>query len=114
MTRFRISSLAVAFLVLLFFVLSSKIDSAATEVRGHLLIIGGGQVTSNILHRFIELAGGSAKARIVVIPMASAEPNETGASMVERLKNEGGVQEAKFLLISRQQAGENEIVHALD
>jgi cyanophycinase len=46
--------------------------------------------------------------------MASVEPIEAGASMVERLKNEGGIHEAKSLLIPRNKAGDQEILAELD
>src|SRR5687768_1099672 len=42
---------------------------------GSLIVIGGGQVGPDIMTRFIELAGGAAQARIVVIPTAGEGDN---------------------------------------
>lgn len=41
---------------------------------GHLLIVGGGPLPPAVLARFVELAGGPGKARIVLFPMASSDP----------------------------------------
>jgi cyanophycinase len=45
--------------------------------------------------------------------MASAEPVESGAAMVERLKA-AGVRDVASLLISRERAGTEEVLNALD
>jgi cyanophycinase len=44
---------------------------------GHLFIIGGGPRPSEMMERFIELAGGR-ESKIVIIPVASTTPLETG------------------------------------
>lgn len=49
----------------------------AQDARGHLVIIGGGERTTEIMKRFVALAGGE-KATIIVIPLASGDPRETG------------------------------------
>ncbi|MGL4421391.1 MAG: cyanophycinase, partial [Gemmataceae bacterium] len=57
------------------------------ELPGTLVIVGGGGMPENVRAKFLEAAGG-AKARIVVIPTASAaadDPKETG-SFVESWK----------------------------
>ena len=46
---------------------------------GHLVIVGGGPIPEAINRRFFELAGGVGKARIVVLPMASAGGAKSGA-----------------------------------
>lgn len=60
----------------------------AEAPRGHLLIIGGGARGDAILGKLVELAGGP-RARIVVFPMASATPEETGRAYVEELLRAG-------------------------
>lgn len=56
--------------------LSSLIPAAWAD--GHLFIIGGGSRPPEMMARFVELAGGKGKARIAVLPMASAEPESVG------------------------------------
>lgn len=41
--------------------------------RGSLIVVGGGQLGPDIINRFIELAGGPERARIVVIPTAGEQ-----------------------------------------
>ena len=77
---------------------------ASNGVKGHLVIIGGGEVPTAVLKEFINLAGGPEKARILVIPMASAEPEESAKAQVETFKTLG-VQDVKGLLV-RREAGE--------
>ena len=45
--------------------------------KGAVVIVGGGAISPDIWNRFIELAGGSAKARIVVIPTAGEDSSLT-------------------------------------
>ncbi|HYB53800.1 MAG TPA: cyanophycinase [Thermoanaerobaculia bacterium] len=49
--------------------------AAQPSNAGYLLIVGGGPLPDSILRRFVELAGGAGKARIVVFPMASQYPD---------------------------------------
>ena len=52
------------------------IKEPASEIKGALVICGGGELPEVVFNRFVTLAG-AAKARIVVIPTASAtEPDE--------------------------------------
>lgn len=65
--------------------------------RGTLMIVGGGQLGPDITGRFIELAGGADRARIVVIPTAGendAYPQDwSGTAMFRR----AGVQNITIL-----------------
>ncbi|MBD2705536.1 cyanophycinase [Spirosoma sp. BT702] len=45
--------------------------------KGALVIVGGGNITPDIWGRFIELAGGVANAKIVVIPTAGEDSSAT-------------------------------------
>ena len=49
--------------------------AAGGAPAGHLLIVGGGPLPPAVLARFVELAGGPGKARIVLFPMASSDPD---------------------------------------
>lgn len=93
-------SVCSAILVLVLFFFSS---SHAQRVKGHLLIIGGGNRTSEIMQRFAELAGGAEKAKIIVLPMASSVPDTTGMEQTAELRSMG-VRSVKWLLFNRDQA----------
>ena len=62
---------------------STPTPTAATGARGALVIVGGGPIPDEIDRRFIELAGGPAQARIVVIPNASADAAAAGKAKVD-------------------------------
>jgi cyanophycinase len=53
--------------------------AAPAELSGALLIVGGGELPDSVRNKFFELAG-KAKAKIVVIPTASASAEERKAS----------------------------------
>ena len=53
---------------------AARSGSAGTR-GGHLLIVGGGPIPEAIVRRFVELAGGDGRARILVIPSASGDPD---------------------------------------
>lgn len=50
-----------------------RTDSTIGPARGSLVIVGGGTVGPEIWDRFIQLAGGAAEARIVVVPTAGSD-----------------------------------------
>ena len=60
----------------------------ASAIGGHLLIVGGGPIPPEIIRRFVDLAGGPAKARIVVFPMASGD-SDAGIEMTADLNKLG-------------------------
>ena len=47
--------------------------------KGALVIVGGGTMGPEIWNRFVELAGGSAKANIVIVPTAGEDSAANGA-----------------------------------
>ncbi|CCH01400.1 cyanophycinase [Fibrella aestuarina BUZ 2] len=59
--------------------------------KGALVIVGGGAIPPDIWNRFIELAGGAANARIVVIPTAGDDSTltATGQRTQKRLQELG-------------------------
>ena len=70
--------------------------------RGHLMIVGGGPRPAAMREEFVRLAGGPASARIVVLPMASANAERAGESEVNALRRLGV--EARSLILTREQA----------
>src|SRR5882762_9797628 len=62
------------------------VASAADRRGGYLVIIGGGQRPMSVTKRFVDLAGGAAAARLVVISLASEDSVGSGLSAVEELK----------------------------
>ncbi len=70
---------------------------------GHLLIVGGGEIPDEVIRRFVELAGGAGKARIVDFPMASSDP-DAGIEMVEELQKLGA--KAERIVLDRAGATE--------
>jgi cyanophycinase len=75
----------------------------AQDPKGHLLIIGGGDRTEQIMQRFVELAGGREKATIVVIPLASGDQKEAAERLEKEFKGLG-VQNVASLLFSKEEA----------
>jgi cyanophycinase len=63
--------------------------------KGSLIIIGGGGLAPDIWSKFIELAGGKEKAKIVVVTTASDNPSDT--RLVETVKRETGATQVTAL-----------------
>lgn len=70
--------------------------------RGSLVIVGGGPRPPEITNRFIELAGGAGRARILVLPMASSD--STSGTESAAAFRELGV-DARSVVLSRTEAG---------
>jgi cyanophycinase len=75
----------------------------AGDAKGHLVIIGGGERTDAIMKRFVALAGGAERAKIVIIPLASSEPVQTGNDYVKEF-HLLGVEDAHSLVPTRGEA----------
>jgi cyanophycinase len=56
-----------------------------------------------MMRRFVNLAGRFGSGKVVVFPMASSEPAETGASLVAEFKGLGA-RGAEYLILTREQA----------
>lgn len=56
------------------------------EPKGSLVIVGGGGMPDSVREKFIELAGGKVKAKIVVIPTASEDADAGPAALDEFLE----------------------------
>ena len=74
------------------------------------MIVGGGPIPANVTKRFVDLAGGPGKARIAVLPMASAVAS-TGPEKVAQLKGLGA--DAFVLIINRANADTDSIQNLL-
>jgi len=81
--------------------------------KGHLVIIGGGERTDDIMNRFVALAGGPGKAHIIVLSMASSTPDTTGMEQAAELISRGAAS-AEWMDIKREQAADPAILEKLD
>ena len=83
----------------------------ASQPRGSLVIVGGGPRGEAITEKFISLAGGQGRARILVLPMASSLP-ETGPESVEEFEKHGV--KAWSMNLTREQAMDAATRRSLD
>ena len=92
---------------------TARLDSprAATRPRGSLVIVGGGPRGEAITQKFIALAGGVGRARVLVLPMASSLP-ETGPESVDEFRKHGVT--AWAMNLTRGEAMREETARALD
>ena len=87
--------------------------SDAQQTKGHLFIIGGGRQPAEMTMRFIELAGGTNNARIIVIPMASEDPAGSGEHQMAEFKSHG-VTNVESLVFTREEATNSAVAVRLD
>jgi cyanophycinase len=90
---------------------ASTPPTQARTIGGHLLIVGGGPIPPEIIRRFVELAGGPGKARIVVFPMASGDA-DAGIEMTGDFEKLGA--RAERIVLDHAQADTEEAVKRLD
>ncbi|MDW7682326.1 MAG: cyanophycinase, partial [bacterium] len=103
----------IALLLAISFLYCSSPTPEGTKTNGYLVIIGGGKRAESLMNRFIELADGFNRGKIVIFPMASAEPKETGQFQAEQLR-ELGAKDVSYFIISREQADSDSVVSLLD
>lgn len=84
----------------------------AEQPKGSLLIVGGGPQPDALVQRFVDLAGGAGKARIVVFAMASEDGLAGGEEKAEDLRKLGA--HAINVYITREQADRDSVVRLLD
>ena len=89
------------------FVVSITIPALPAPPQGRLFIIGGGDRDEAMMRRFVDLAGRFGTGRIVVFPMASSEPKETGDNLVRELKKLGARDAVSHILTREQALAEN-------
>ncbi len=91
-----------AILVPLIILLSLPVQ-AQNRNKGYLFIIGGGDRPPAMMERFLQLGDMPADEKIVIFPMASGDPYESGKSMVEEFQNLG-IQNVEYHVLDREQA----------
>lgn len=79
--------------------------AGARTPKGSLFIIGGGHRTVEMMHQFVELAGGPERARIVVIPNASADGDTSCTDMAKEF-HALGVHAVDCCLLTHEQASD--------
>jgi cyanophycinase len=80
--------------------------------RGSLVIVGGGPRPESVMRRFLDLAGGPGRARIVVFPMATASAAEAGDALANELRRMGAI--AWSLNLTRDDAMRESTTRGLD
>jgi cyanophycinase len=85
--------------------------SILPQPKGHLVIIGGGDKPNYILQKIIDFAGGK-DAKIIVIPNASSEPEESAIYNVDEFKTLG-CSNVDYILFTREDADKDSIVEKL-
>jgi len=86
--------------------------SGSDEIKGHLIIIGGGKPPPSAIQNFVELAGGL-KAEIAVIPMASSDPKKSGKSLEEEFLELGVGKAESFHIQNCLQANADTVLERL-
>jgi cyanophycinase len=81
-----------------------------SQTKGKLVIVGGAQ-TSEIVKKYVELAGGT-DARIIVIPNAGSEPVRWSKVQVEEFEEFGA--KADYLLFTRETADDEANLKKMD
>jgi cyanophycinase len=109
-SRLRLAALAVA-LAVSGCVTSSAPAPEPPRPAGSLLIVGGGPIPDRILERFVALAGGKGRARIVLYPMAS-EDADAGIELAQDFRKLGA--EAERIVLTREQADTEAAARRLD
>ena len=80
--------------------------------KGTLFIVGGGTQPPELVTHFVDLAGGRGKARIAILPMASAEAEAGGREKAEQLRELGA--DAFVVNVTRAQAQTDSVARLLD
>jgi cyanophycinase len=97
-------------LLFLSFALTGQ-GSYAQSSNGHLVIIGGGDFPDYVMKKIIDLAGGK-YAKIIVIPNASSEPEESAVYIVEEFKNLGCTN-VNYILFTKSDANKDSLIDKL-
>ena len=98
---------------LVILLLAGLVSPGYSGTKGYLFVIGGGDRPESMMRRFVDLAGRFGSGKIIVFPMASSEPVETGASLVAEF-NSLGARQVESYILTREQALAEESVRILD
>lgn len=85
--------------------------ASAQRPAGALVIVGGGPSNDSVVARFVRLAGGKERARIVVLPMASADGEQSGAESAGNFRQLGF--SAVSLNLTRESAASDSVARVL-
>lgn len=99
-------------LVMFIFLLFGNQIIAQTVNNGHLVIIGGGKRSPEMMKKIIELAGGE-EAKIMVLPMASGDPIDVAEYQVNQFK-EYGAKNVDYLMCDSISANQDTTVEKLN
>jgi cyanophycinase len=86
--------------------------SSCSQTKGYLFVIGSGR-PEGIMRKFVEHAEKSNSGKIIIFPMSSSEPNESGQWHVEELKK-FGAQEVEYHVLTREESLKEESTKILD
>ena len=89
----------------------AAVPTPLADAKGTLLIVGGGPIPDALLERFVTLAGGAGRARIVIYPMASEYP-DAGLELAGDFRKLGA--EAERIVLSRGEADTEAAAKRLD
>lgn len=85
----------------------------AKKGDGHLFIIGGGDRPDSLMTQFVDLAGGQKKAKILIVPYASADINDTGSYQKEGFQRLG-VKDVDYIHVEKKDIDTPEALKQLD
>ena len=88
------------------------LSSCSSQRKGHLFIIGSGR-PEGIVRKFVEQAENVNSGKIVIFPMSSSEPEESGKWHVEQLKK-FGAQDVEYHVLTREESLKEESTRILD
>ena len=91
---------------------ASMLSAQGTAPRGRLFIVGGGPQPDALVKEFVDLAGGSGKAKIIVFAMASSSGLTSGEDKAADLRKLGAT--ALNVFVNSQQANTDSVAHLLD
>jgi cyanophycinase len=82
------------------------------QVKGHLVIIGGGDKPAYIIQKIVDYAGGPA-SKIIIIPNASSDPFGSAEYNVQEFKNLGCTN-VDYILFNRADADKDSLVNKIE
>ncbi|MDR2627401.1 MAG: cyanophycinase [Dysgonamonadaceae bacterium] len=81
--------------------------------KGHLVIIGGGELTDGIMEKIISLGGGRKDARILIVPFARPITEDVGPRHKKKFEN-AGCEHVDLILAPREEIDRTENLSKLN
>jgi cyanophycinase len=110
----RFSTVILAALAAVAAVALARTDAGAAPHgvrRGYLFIVGGGPQPPALVQRFVDLAGGRGKAKIVVFAMASSDGRASGEEKAADLRKLGA--QAENIYVDHDEANSDAVVQRM-